>query len=208
MLVSQSDYNAYPANWNVTDCRTTDRLCNNLGSAHQELVAQGVYPTGSLAWVHPFEEYYAQAPAAFKQLGVTRAPALLFYDVDNQTVVGVLKGAQITKQNIINRYLMLQELTPGHDAEGTFGYYKKDGKFIPLAKLSEQTGGVSLFSFPLFNLNLSSLFGDKVALWAWLIAAGFFGFKTFDTDNPNKRALYGALAGIAGINYYNLKKRT
>ncbi len=207
MLVAAKDYTAYPVNWSASDCRTTDRTCKEYGAAVDYIRANGLYPAQSQAWVQPWEEYYGQYSAEFKKMGATRPPVLFFYDIENKTIVGMLKGSQIRKDAIIAKYKQLTALEPGFDQQsGAFGYTdSQTGTWFPLETLQSQGGGLSLISIPLFNFNFG--LSDKIAYWAWLAAAGFFAFKTFDNDNPNKRALYGGLAGIAGINWYNIKKK-
>jgi len=206
MLVEAEKYSLYPVNWDETNCGA-DRTCRELAAAHTNLQANGLYPANSLAWVQNWDTYAGQYSAEFKKMGVRRPPVLFFYDVENQTIVGNLKGSQIRKDAIVEKYKRLAALEPGVDQQsGMFGY--KDtatGEFLTLQTLQTSGGGFSLISIPLFNFNLG--LSDKIAYWAWLAAAGFFAFKTFDSDNPNKRALYGGLAGISGINFYNIKKR-
>lgn len=207
MFVRGSQYPNYPDNWTTSDCEPADKQCRALGEAHTQLVAENLYPDGSRAWIHSFDEFYAQYQAEFRKLKATRPPVLFFFDTENQFVMSTLKGSAITKAAIVEKYRYLASLEPGYDqATGAWGYRDTNGTWFPLENLQNSGGGASFLSIPLFNLPSFGL-SDEIAFWAWAAAAGFFAFKTFDTDNPNKRAMYGSLAGISAFNLWNIKKK-
>lgn len=195
-----------PEGWNNNHC--TRKEC--------KAVARAAYAYRTLGksiffYEYDFQAYRQENPEAqrlFDYFKIKAAPALVLYDPDTKLAVAALKGADITEANILKLLYKLDEYVSAGNVNGVFGYYKQDGEFVPLPDVLEdvrEEGFGSPIGFGL--LDLSNLFGFKIPWWAWIVPAGFLAFKAFDTENKNKRLVYGVGSAFFGLQIYLATKK-
>lgn len=119
-------------------------------------------------------------------------PGLLFIDLDRSVVVGKASIGNLSTlqlRSLIEQYLNLE-----YDPETGTYLNIEDGSIVPI----QEAGNNFIPGFGLFNINLPS--------FAWLIIAGFGGYKAY-TSKKQLIQTIGAAGAIVGINQY-LKDNT
>lgn len=206
LITTGTEYDALPQGWQEANCKTS--ACRKVVQAADQLQGEGIYPTfpqNIQVIAYAWQTFSAEYPDVVRKLGLSGAPAVLFYDEDERMVIATLSGTAVSTNRIVELYRKLAQFVPGTQ-EGVRGYFTDGGKFTPLSQILEATSG-SGFALGLFN---GMLGGVKLPSWLWLAAAIAAGYKTVTVKkgDENMRILWGSLAALSSYNYLQQNKNT
>lgn len=179
LFVSDAEYNATPANWNA----------NTFPSGARRALARATWGTNTRSTIRSFSQYKGALTAdALKNYNITTPPVVVFLDLDTNEAKGVLKGIDITENNIKAMDARIRNKTKGGAQGGS-----ADGE----DKGTPSDGGNLPFGIPGLFLGFP---GDKDPnnLPSMLMVLTTIGFtKALDENTPTKyRLAYGAGAGL------------
>jgi len=205
LITTGTEYDALPQGWQEVNCQTN--ACRKVVQAADVLQGEGIYPTfpqNVRVIAYAWQLFSAEYPDVVRKLGLSGAPAVLFYDEDERMVIATLSGTAVSTNRIVELYRRLAQFVPGTQ-EGVRGYFTDGGKFTPLSQILEATSG-SGFALGLFN---GMLGGVKLPSWLWLAAALAAGYKTVTVKkgDENMRLVWGGLAAISTYNYLQQNKQ-
>jgi len=195
LFIPESEYITLPTTWG----RDTP-----WPSAHGQAFQAACVSTGigsEKCVVRSYERAREVIPTILKYFKVSRPPAVIFFDLEANHAVAVIKG-QITAEKIIQVYNSLKEYRPG-ELNGERGYYDKKNVFFLPDQVSERESQIGLIGFglglPLFNMKV------PVPAIVWALIAGAAAYKSVTAKDKASKIMFTGAAVIATGNYINKK---
>lgn len=191
LFIPESEYITLPTTWGrdtpwpSAHGQAFQAACVSAGIGSEKCVARS------------FERAREVIPTILGYFGVSRPPAVLFFDLESNNALAAIKGT-ITAEKIIQVYNSLQQYRPA-ELNGEKGYYDNKNVFHLPEQVSERESQLGLIGMGVFNLNLPL----PAVLWA--IAAGVAAYKAATSKDIAGKIIFAGASVVATGNYINKK---